>query len=224
MLLCQGNPQDPLPPITLGSVVISWITKSRLLRKTVDDKPTWLPHLLELKKIFANKLNFLHKSNYFWLAFASISTVKWFCPHCCMVSSCGDASVAVKYFSLYQGSTAKQLDLFLSFPVIWSSSSTKTRKMVEPVFLLQSAVFLGIHKTYQKTTDYNWSHHIQTDCVIYVTSARFIHYPSCALTVLHERLPSTQRCTTLELLDKQTLWISQLHLLWEPSAETEIVR
>lgn len=175
MLLCQGNPQDPLPPITLGSVLISWITKSRLLRKTVDDKPTWLPHLLGLKKIFANKLNFLHKSNYFWLAFASISIVKWFCPHCCMVSSCGDASVAVKYFSLYQGSIAKQLDLFLSFPVIWSSSSTKTRKMVEPVFLLQSAVFIGIHKTYHKRLQTITDHIISRQTVWYMSLKCKIH-------------------------------------------------
>ena len=45
--------------------MINWITRSSLLEMTVDDKLTWLPHVLELKKIFANKLNLVKKSRFF---------------------------------------------------------------------------------------------------------------------------------------------------------------
>lgn len=44
--------------------MISWVTKSRLLGMAVDDKLSWLPHVQELKKSFANKLNSLKKSDF----------------------------------------------------------------------------------------------------------------------------------------------------------------
>ena len=56
ILLCRRNPPDPLLPVNLGGSAIAWVTKSRLLAIAVDDKLTWLPHLLELKKSFADKL------------------------------------------------------------------------------------------------------------------------------------------------------------------------
>ena len=64
MLLCRRNPPDPLPPITPGSSVIIWVTKLRLLGMTVDNKLTWLLHVLELKKSFANKLRVLKQSRF----------------------------------------------------------------------------------------------------------------------------------------------------------------
>ena len=45
----------PLPPIFLGKSVLSYVTKSRLLGMIVDDKLTWIPHMLELKKNFQKK-------------------------------------------------------------------------------------------------------------------------------------------------------------------------
>ena len=40
------------------------IPKSRLLGMTVDEKLTWTPHMLELKKSFAKKLGLLKKSRF----------------------------------------------------------------------------------------------------------------------------------------------------------------
>ena len=40
----------PLPPILLGNSVLKYVTKSRLLGRSVDDKLSWIPHMLELKK------------------------------------------------------------------------------------------------------------------------------------------------------------------------------
>ena len=51
MLTTRSHPDD-VPPTFIGSSVIKWVTKSRLLGMTVDEKLTLLPHLLELKKSF----------------------------------------------------------------------------------------------------------------------------------------------------------------------------
>ena len=40
------------------------VNKSRLLGVTVDNRLTWSPHLSEVKKSFANKLNLLRKSKF----------------------------------------------------------------------------------------------------------------------------------------------------------------
>ena len=54
----------PLPPIFLGKSVLSYVTKSRLLGMIVGDKLTWIPHMLELKKNFANKIDLLRRSRF----------------------------------------------------------------------------------------------------------------------------------------------------------------
>ena len=54
----------PLLPIFLGKSVLSYVTKSRLLGMIVDDKLTWIPHILELKKSFANKIDLLRCSRF----------------------------------------------------------------------------------------------------------------------------------------------------------------
>ena len=60
-MLISGSSPDHIPSIFVGSSVIKWVTMSRLLGVTVDEKLTWLPHLLELKKSFAKKLDLLKK-------------------------------------------------------------------------------------------------------------------------------------------------------------------
>ena len=39
----------PIPPVSIGDSLITWVEKSRLLR-AVDNKLTWLPHLSEVKR------------------------------------------------------------------------------------------------------------------------------------------------------------------------------
>ena len=64
MVLSRQAITRPLPPILLGSSVLNYVTKSRLLGMSVDDKLSWIPHMLELKKNFSNKLDLLKRSRF----------------------------------------------------------------------------------------------------------------------------------------------------------------
>ena len=56
MLISRRNPPVNIPLIFIGNSTIEWVSKSRLLGMTVDEKLTWAQHMLELKKSFAKKL------------------------------------------------------------------------------------------------------------------------------------------------------------------------
>ena len=64
MLISRRNPPDNIPPIFIGNSTIEWVSKSRLLGMTVDEKLTWTQHMLELKKSFAKKLGLIKKSRF----------------------------------------------------------------------------------------------------------------------------------------------------------------
>lgn len=64
MLISTPTIIGPLPPIFLGKSVLGYVKKSRLLGMIVDDKLTWIPHMLELKKNFANKIDLLKRSRF----------------------------------------------------------------------------------------------------------------------------------------------------------------
>ena len=64
MLISRKNPSINIPSIFIGNSTIEWVPKSRLLGMIVDEKLTWTPHMLELKKSFANKLGLLKKSRF----------------------------------------------------------------------------------------------------------------------------------------------------------------
>ena len=64
MLLSKTNTVGPTPSVTIGGCLVKLVNKSRLLGVTVDDRLTWSPHLSEVKKSFANKLNLLRKSKF----------------------------------------------------------------------------------------------------------------------------------------------------------------
>jgi len=64
MLISRRNPPMNIPPIFIGNSTIGWVSKSRLLGMTVDEKLSWTPHMLELKKSFAKKSGLLKKSRY----------------------------------------------------------------------------------------------------------------------------------------------------------------
>ena len=54
----------PVAPIHIGIDAIEWVNKSRLLSITVDDKLSWVPHMLDLKKTFAKKLDLIWSSRF----------------------------------------------------------------------------------------------------------------------------------------------------------------
>ena len=64
MLLSRRNPLVNIPPIFIRNSTIEWISKSRLLGMTIDEKLTWTQHMLELKKAFAKTLGLLKKSRF----------------------------------------------------------------------------------------------------------------------------------------------------------------
>ena len=64
MLICKTRATGPVAPIHIGTDAIVWVNKSRLLGITVDDKLSWVPHMLDLKKSFAKKLDLIRRSRF----------------------------------------------------------------------------------------------------------------------------------------------------------------
>ena len=64
MLISGRSPPVNIPPIFIGNSTIEWVSTSRLLGITVDEKLTWTPHMLKLKKSFAKNLGLLKKSRF----------------------------------------------------------------------------------------------------------------------------------------------------------------
>ena len=62
MLLSKRTPMGPYAQ--QGTSILKWVTKTRLLGMTVDRNLSWVPHALETKKCFANKLNLLKRSRF----------------------------------------------------------------------------------------------------------------------------------------------------------------
>ena len=50
MLICKTRTTRPVAPIHIGTDAIVWVNKSRLLGITVDDKLSWVPHMLDLSQ------------------------------------------------------------------------------------------------------------------------------------------------------------------------------
>ena len=64
MLLSKGNSIGPIVPELLGTSILTWVTKARLLAFTDGQRLGWIPHVLETKKNFADKLNLLKRSRF----------------------------------------------------------------------------------------------------------------------------------------------------------------
>ena len=64
MLLSTRYLMRPIAPALLGSSNLRWVSKTRLLGLTVDHRLTWIPHVLEIKKNFATKLDLLKGSRF----------------------------------------------------------------------------------------------------------------------------------------------------------------
>ena len=61
ILISRKSPTGPISPIFIGGHTMKWVVKTCLMGMTVDHKLSWVPHTLELKKSFANKLCLLKK-------------------------------------------------------------------------------------------------------------------------------------------------------------------
>ena len=79
MLICKTCDIGSVAPIHIGSVVIEWVNKSRLLGTTVDDKLSWVPHMLDLKKSFAKTRDLIRRSRFLPRMFSIIFISKSYC-------------------------------------------------------------------------------------------------------------------------------------------------
>ena len=64
MLLSKARLIGPLPAIYIGKSIIEYKATARLLGVTLDENLSWIPHLKEVIKNFANKLSLLKKSSF----------------------------------------------------------------------------------------------------------------------------------------------------------------
>lgn len=64
MLITRSNCMGPIRPLFIGSSNVKWVSKTRLLGMTVDDRLSWIPHTQELKKSFGTKLDLLKRSRF----------------------------------------------------------------------------------------------------------------------------------------------------------------
>ena len=64
MIISKKTIMGPLLPLLLGDSALCYVAKTRLLGMTVDDNLTWIPHVLDLKKSFASKLELLKRSRF----------------------------------------------------------------------------------------------------------------------------------------------------------------
>ena len=64
MLLSKARFIGPLPAIYIGKSIIEYKATARLLGVTLDRNLSWIPHLEEVIKNFANKLSLLKKSKF----------------------------------------------------------------------------------------------------------------------------------------------------------------
>ena len=64
MILQRQNFIGPLNSLKLNQHAIKWVSHSRLIGVTVDNKLTWARHLSELKRGFVNKLNLVKRSRF----------------------------------------------------------------------------------------------------------------------------------------------------------------
>ena len=62
MLLSTRNLIGPIAPALMGGSNLRWVSKTHLVGLTVDHRLTWIPHVLEIKKNFATKLDLLKRS------------------------------------------------------------------------------------------------------------------------------------------------------------------
>ena len=63
-MLLRGSFTGPLNALILCNHTIKWLTHSRLLGVTIDNKLTWSQHIFEVKKSFVNKLNLLKRTSF----------------------------------------------------------------------------------------------------------------------------------------------------------------
>ena len=144
VLISSRNLPVNVPLIFIGNSTIKWVSKSRLLRMTVDEKLTWTPHMLELKKSFAKKLGLLKKSRFLPRVFVRISVLRSFCLQWPMVLYCGVFAATPTYFSPWKGFIVGLRDLFLICPKTWHLLMSYNGPSGRPSLFIINLLFLSV--------------------------------------------------------------------------------
>ena len=64
MLIYKQNFIGPLQQLRSGKGYVKWVTYTRLLGVTLDNKLSWIKHLTDLQKTYASKLALLNRMNF----------------------------------------------------------------------------------------------------------------------------------------------------------------
>ena len=64
MLNCKTRAVGPVAHIHYGTDAIEWVNKSCLFGITVHHKFSWVPHMLDVKKSIAKKLDLIRRSRF----------------------------------------------------------------------------------------------------------------------------------------------------------------
>ena len=64
LLVSKSSFVGPIAPVRIGNSFVNQVNKSRLLGTVVDNKLSWTPHLMDLKKCFAIKLALLERCKF----------------------------------------------------------------------------------------------------------------------------------------------------------------
>ena len=140
MLISRWNPPANIPPIFIGNSTIEWVSKSRLLGMTVDEKLTWTPHMLELKKSFAKKLGLLKKSRFLLRNVRQDLYFKVILPSV----TYRDLAATPTYFSPW-----KDLIFIFNLPKDMASVDVLQRAQWPTLFIYyKSAIFICIRKAF----------------------------------------------------------------------------
>ena len=133
----------------MGDSTIEWVSKSRLLGMTVDEKLSWTPHMVELKKSLAKKLRLLKKSRflprnvrldlYFKIILPSVTygLVLW--------GSCCNSDL----FQSLERLHCRAARLIFNLPKDMTSADVLQRAQWQTLSIYyKSAIFICFHKAY----------------------------------------------------------------------------
>lgn len=61
LLISKSSFIGPMVPVLIGDSLIGWVSKLRLLGTIADDRLSWSPQMIDLKKRFPSKLSLLKR-------------------------------------------------------------------------------------------------------------------------------------------------------------------
>ena len=149
MLISGRNPPVNIPPIFVENSTIEWVSTSRLLGITGNEKLTWTPHMLELKKSFAKKLGLLKKSRFLPRSVRQDLYFKVILPSVTHGLKLWGSYCNSDLFQSLERPHSRLRDLFFICPKTWhllkSNKGTNGRPSLFIVNLLFLSVFIKLY-------------------------------------------------------------------------------